>query len=107
MSNLRVKISQAANKKVPALSLVVVAMLGMVGGVLAANLAITTISSSGEIGTLHTNSDKMTVVDNGLGVVANNTNSVLTATFPANGLNLNITNGATAGHWFDKITFTD
>ena len=66
MSSLRAKISQVTNKKVPVLALVVVAMFGMVAGVLAANLAVTTTSNTGEIGTYHTSSGTMTVVDNGL-----------------------------------------
>src|SRR3989442_12806539 len=107
MSNLRVKISQLTNKKVPVLALAVVAMLGMVAGVLAANLAVTPTTNTGEIGTYHTSTGTMTIVDNGLGVVANSGAAAAAATFPANGLNNNVNNALTGGDWFDKITFTD
>jgi hypothetical protein len=107
MSNLRAKISRATSKKVPVLALVVVAMFGMVAGVLAANLAVTSTSNTGEIGTYHTSSGTMTITDNGLGVVANTAAASSSATFPANGLNNNVNNALTAGHWFDQVTFTD
>jgi hypothetical protein len=107
MSSLRVRLSQLTNKKVPALALVVVAMLGMVAGVLAANLVVTSTSSTGEIGTYHTNGNTMTVTDNGLGVVANTAGAVLTNTFPPSGSNVNVTNALVAGHWFEKVTFVD
>ena len=108
MSNLRAKISKATSKKVPVLALVVVAMLGMVAGVLAASIIVTPVANTGEIGTLHTNSGTVTVVDNGLGVVANsNATASGTTTFPATGNNRNVNNALTAGHWFDQITFTD
>ncbi len=107
MSNLRVKISKATNKKVPVLALVVVAMFGMVAGVLAANLTVTPTANTGEIGTYHTSTGTMTVTDNGLGVVANTAGAVASATFPTSGNNNNVNNALTAGHWFDQITFTD
>jgi hypothetical protein len=107
MSNLRAKISKATAKKVPVLALVVVAMLGMVAGVLAASIIVTPVTNTGEIGTLHTNSGTITVTDNGLGVVSNAASAVTTATFPASGNNNNVNNVLVAGHWFDQITFTD
>ena len=107
MSNLRAKISKATNKKVPILSLVVVAMFGMVAGVLAANLTVTPTSNTGEIGTYHTSTGTMTMTDNGLGVVANSGAASTSATFPTSGNNNNVNNALTAGHWFDQITFTD
>jgi hypothetical protein len=107
MSNLRAKISQATNKKVPILALVVVAMFGMVAGVLAANLAVTSTTNTGEVGTYHTSTGTMTITDNGLGVVANSAAASSTATFPANTLNTNVNNVLVGGDWFDKITFTD
>lgn len=82
-------------------------MFGMVAGVLAANLAVTTTSNTGEIGTYHTSSGTMTVVDNGLGVVANTAAASTAATFPTSGNNNSVNNALTAGHWFDEITFTD
>ncbi len=107
MSSLRAKISQVTTKKVPVLALVVVAMFGMVAGVLAANLAVTSTSNTGEIGTYHTSSGTMTVADNGLGVVANTATASTAATFPTSGNNNVVNNALTAGHWFDEITFTD
>ena len=110
MSNLRAKINKATNKKVPVLALVVVAMFGLVAGVLAANLTVTPMANTGEIGTYHTSSGTMTVTDNGLGVVANTAGAVASATFPTSGNNNNnnnVNNALTAGHWFDQITFTD
>jgi hypothetical protein len=107
MSNLRAKISQATNKKVPILALVVVAMFGMVAGVLAANLAVTSTTNTGEVGTYHTSTGTMTITDNGLGVVANSAAASSTATFPANTLNTNVNNVLVGGDWFDKITFAD
>ena len=107
MSNLRAKISQATNKKVPILALVVVAMFGMVAGVLAANLVVTSTTNTGEVGTYHTSTGTMTITDNGLGVVANSAAASSTATFPANTLNTNVNNVLVGGDWFDKITFTD
>ena len=107
MSRLRAKISQLTNKKVPVLALVVVAMLGMVAGVLAANLTVTTTSNTGEIGTYHTSSGSMTIVDDGLGVVANSAVASASATFPSSGNNNNVNNALNAGDWFDKVTFTD
>jgi len=107
MSNLRAKISKATNKKVSVLALVVVAMLGMVAGVLAANLTVTPTSNTGEVGTYHTSTGTMTIADNGLGVVANSGGASPSATFPANGLNTDVSNALTAGHWFDKVTFED
>ncbi len=107
MSNLRAKISKAISKKVPILALVVVAMFGMVAGVLAANLTVTPTNNTGEVGTYHTSTGSMTVTDNGLGVVANTASAVASATFPTSGNNNNANNALTAGHWFDQITFTD
>ena len=108
MSNLRVQISQATNKKVPVLALVVVAMLGMVAGVLAANIVANPVANTGEVGTYHTNAGSITTVDNGLGVVANsNATASGTTIFPTNGNNRNVNNALTAGHWFEQVTFTD
>jgi hypothetical protein len=107
MSNLRAKISKIATKKVPVLALVVVAMFGMVVGVLAANLTVSQTTNTGEIGTYHTSSGTMTVVDDGLGVVANGASASTTATFPASGSSVTVNNVLTAGHWFDSVTFTD
>jgi len=76
-------------------------------GVLAANLAVTPTSNSGEIGTYHTSAGSTTVTDSGLGVVANTAAASTSATFPATGNNANVNNTLTAGHWFDQVTFVD
>src|SRR3989442_1917535 len=107
MNSLRVRITQLTNKNAQMLALAGVALLGMVPGVLAANLAITPTTNTGEIGTYHTSTGTMTIVDDGLGVVANSGAASAAATFPANGLNNNVNNALTGGDWFDKITFTD
>jgi hypothetical protein len=107
MSNLRAKINKATSKKVPILALVVVAMFGMVAGVLAANLTVAQTSNTGEIGTYHTSTGTMTITDNGLGVVANTAAAATSATFPTSGNNANVNNALTAGHWFDQVTFVD
>jgi hypothetical protein len=105
MSNLKVKLSQLTTKKVPALALVVCAMLGMVAGVLAANLAVSQTSTTGEIGTYHTSSGTFTVTDTGLFVVANgaSTNATTAITIVGTGIALN--NALTAGDWMDVVTF--
>ena len=79
----------------------------MVAGVLAANLAITNTTNTGEIGTYHTSTGTMTITDNGLGVVANTAVAAASGTFPATGSNVNVNNALTAGHWFDQVTFVD
>lgn len=107
MSNLRAKLSRIATKKVPVLALVVVAMFGMVAGVLAANLTVNQTSNTGEIGTYHTSSGTMTIADNGLGVVANTAVASSSATFPSSGNSNSVNNALTAGHWFEQVTFTD
>ena len=107
MSNLRANLSKLATKKVPVLALVVVAMFGMVAGVLAANLTVNQTSNTGEIGTYHTSSGIMTIVDNGLGVVANSAVASSSATFPASGNSNSVNDALTAGPWFEQVTFTD
>src|SRR6266571_3225620 len=106
MSRLRAKISQLTSKKVPVLALVAVAMFGMVAGVLAANLTVTPTSNTGEIGTYHTSTGTMTIVDDGLGVVANPAAVSAPATFPPSANN-NANTALPAGVCFDKVTFPD
>ena len=105
MSNLKVRLSQLTTKKVPALALVVVAMLGMVVGVLAANFAVSQTTTTGEIGTYHNSSGTFTVTDTGLFVVANgaSTNATTAITIAGTGIALN--NALTAGDWMDVVTF--
>lgn len=106
MTNLKVRLSQLTTKKVPALALVVVAMLGMVAGVLAANIVITPVPNTGEIGTYHTNSGGFTVTDTGLAVVANtNATDGSTQTFSIISTAVSLNNPLTAGHWMDVVTF--
>lgn len=111
MSNLRAKLSRATNKKVPALALVVVAMVGMVAGVLAANIAITSNVYTGEVGTYHSNTGTFGIVDNGLAVVANtiadNATTAITSTTTTQQVYGNTgATGITAGHWMDSLVFT-
>jgi hypothetical protein len=107
MSNLRAKISKATSKKVPVLALVVVAVFGMVAGVLATSIVVNPVANTGEVGTYHTDSGTITVVDNGLGVVATSNSTVSgTTTFPLSG-NRNVNNALVAGDWFEQVTFTD
>jgi hypothetical protein len=97
-------ISKLNNKKVPALALVLVAVVGMVAGVLAANLLVTHTSTNGEVGTLHTSTGNVTVTDDGLGVVANSVGSALTGTFATTS---QVNTATTAGNWFYKLAFAD
>ncbi len=112
MSSLRVKLSRISAKKVPALALVVVGIVGMVFGVFAASISITSTSYTGEVGTYNNLTGTMTVVDQGLSVIANVPGSAnSSATFGANGTNHNIFYGATgnfvAGNWEEAVQFTD
>src|SRR5205809_7084200 len=71
MSSIRVILSRITTKKVPALTLVVVGIVGMVAGVLAATITLNQTLYNGEVGTYHNNTGVFTVTDNGLTVVAN------------------------------------
>ena len=71
MTSIRVLLSRITTKKVPALALVVVGLMGMVAGVLAAVITVTPNNFTGEVGTVHTNTGTMTVADNGLSIVSN------------------------------------
>jgi hypothetical protein len=110
MSNLKVRLSQLTTKKVPALALVVVAMLGMVAGVLAANIAVTSNTYGGEAGITHNNTGVLTFVDNGLSVVSNvPTPTNTSATFLTTG-NKNVFQTVPAfavGDWEEAIKVTD
>ena len=105
MSSLRVAISRITTKKVPALTLVVVAIFGMVAGVLAATITLNQAAYTGEVGTYHNNSGAFTVTDTGLSPVANaaSTNATSAITIAGTGIALN--NALTAGHWMDVLTF--
>ncbi len=110
MSRLRLKISHLTSRRVPALSLIGVALAGMVVGVFAASIIVTQNSFTGETGTFNNNTGTMTVTDNGLSILASagGVTANTTATFGASG-NQNLYSGATftAGHWVDTIVFTN
>jgi hypothetical protein len=111
MTSIRVRLSRVTAKKVPALALIVVGLVGMVAGVLAASVTITQTNFTAETGSYRTNSGTMTVNDQGLSIVTNASgiSQSTTATFGANGSNVNLFNGHTftAGDWMETIVFTD
>lgn len=111
MSSLRVKLSRITTKKVPALTLIVVGLVGMIAGVLAAAVTVTNNTYNGEIGTYHNNTGNVAITDGGLSIVTNvaGISSNTTATIGANGSNKNLYNGATftAGHWMETLTISD
>jgi len=97
-------IAKLTAKKVPALALLLVAVVGAVAGVLAASIIVTPKPYTGEIGTFHTNSGAVTVTDNGLGVVANtNATPATSASWPGPA---QVNTALTAGNWFEKLSFT-
>src|SRR5260370_40178304 len=91
MSSIRVAISRITTKKVPALTLVVVAIIGMGAGVLAATITLNQAVYTGEVGTYHNNSGAFTVTDTGLSPVANSasTNAISAIQIPGTGIALN------------------
>jgi hypothetical protein len=100
-------ISRINAKKVPAMSLVLVAIVGAVAGVIAGSITVTQLSYTGEQGTYHNNTGAFTVLDNGLQVVANgasanyvNNTQITGSDQPFNA------NGLTAGHWVDSFSFS-
>jgi len=105
MGSIRVAISRITTKKVPALTLVLVAIIGMVAGVLAATITLNQSVYTGEVGTYHNNTGTFTVTDTGLSPVANtaSTNATSALSIAATGIALN--NALTAGHWMDVVTF--
>lgn len=109
MSSLRIKLSRLTTTKVPAVSLVLVATVGMVIGVLAAAITVTPNNYTGESGTYHNTTGTFTVSDKGLGVAANTvaTNITTAVTLGANGSNKVLNNAMTAGDWMETLTFTD
>jgi len=108
MKHIRLALSRLSTKKVPALSLLVVALAGAVAGVLAVSITVTQTSYSGEQGTYHNNSGTITAVDNGLAVVANAITSNVTAalTWGATGTNKQVYNTLAAGDLMDYIAFS-
>src|SRR5213083_2613343 len=111
MTSIRVLLSRVTTKKVPALALVVVGLVGMVAGVLAATMTITQTNYTGQAGVIRNNSGTMTINDQGLFIVSDATgiSANSSATFGATGSNKKLFNGATftEGHWMEQIVFTD
>ncbi len=107
MTNLKARISHFAARKVPVLSLILVAVTGAVVGVLASGLiTITSTALSGESGTFHNNTGKFTVVDHGLAVAANTKGDNAASAIACGGTPLNVYSNVTAGQWLDYLTFT-
>jgi hypothetical protein len=105
MERLKGKILLLSNKKVPALALVVVALAGMVAGVLAASMTVSQAPFQGEQGNYHNNTGAFTVTDNGLVVIANTFgNNATTMQVPSSG-NTDYRTGTTAGNWAESLTF--
>src|SRR5207245_5143342 len=90
--------------EVPAHTLIVVGLVGMVAGVLAATLTVTTTNFSGESGILRNNTGNVQVTDNVLGVVANGASASTSADFAISSI---VNTAMTTGHWFYKLAFTD
>jgi hypothetical protein len=110
MANIRVLLSRASAKKVPALALIVVGLVGMVGGVLAASLTVTENNYNGEQGIYHNSTGDFSVIDNGLAVVANTqaTNDTTALQIPTSGTQGPVAGTAlTAGHWAAEFTFNE
>jgi hypothetical protein len=111
MANIRILLSRASAKKVPALALIVVGLVGMVAGVLAASMTITQTNYTAETGQYRTNSGTMSVNDQGLSIITNATgvSNNATATFGGTGSNVDLFPGSsfTAGNWMETIVFKD
>jgi len=105
MTSWRARITRITGKKVPALALVVVGLVGMVAGVLAAAITITPVTYFGETGTYHNNTGVFTVTDTGLFVVANSASTNATSAITIGGSGMALNNALTAGHWMDIVTF--
>jgi hypothetical protein len=105
MTSLRVKLSRITAKKVPALALIVVGLVGMVAGVFAAAITINSVTYTGETGSFHNNTGVFTVSDTGLFVVANSASTNATTAITIAGSGIALTNALTTGHWMDVVTF--
>ncbi len=105
MTSIRIIVSRITTKKVPALTLVVVAIIGMVVGVLAATITLNQTLYTGEVGTYHNNTGAFTVTDTGISVVANTASSNATTAITIAGTGQALTNALTPGHWMDVLTF--
>jgi hypothetical protein len=111
LSNLRVQLSRLTSKKVPVLSLFLVAVAGMAVGVFAATITVSTTNSfGGEQGILHNNTGVLTIADNGLSVVSNVPGSPnASSIFLTTGNKSAFSNAVpfVVGHWEESIVVTD
>jgi len=106
MESLKTKLLRLPNRKVPALALVVVALAGMVAGVIAASMTVSQVNFQGEQGNYHSNTGAFTVTDNGLVVLANTLgNNATTMQVPASG-NTDYRTATVAGNWAVNLTFS-
>src|SRR5260370_3916083 len=105
MSSIRGEISRSSTKKVTALTLVVVAIIGMVAGVLAATITLNQAVYTGEVGTYHNNSGAFTVTDTGLSPVANSASTNATSAITIAGTGIALNNVLTAGYLMDVFSF--
>ena len=97
-----------ASKKVPALSLALVLIIGMVSGVIAATMVVTQYSNTGVAGSYRNSTGTITPTDNGLAVIANagSANVSSAVTWGATGTNKAVQTALTAGNWMEYIDFT-
>ena len=116
MSSIKTKLSYLTTRKVPALSLVLIAVAGMAVGVFAGTIATSTSNNAGgEQGILHTTSNVLTIVDKGLSVVsviptggsAPNASSTFLTTGNKNAFAGTPAPAFTAGDWVEALQFTD
>jgi hypothetical protein len=110
MTSIRVIFSRMTTKKVPALTLVIVGLIGMVAGVLAATITVTQVNFQGEQGIYHNNTGNFVVTDDGLVVVANTqiSNDTTALQIPTSGTQGPVAGTAlTAGHWSVEFTFNE
>jgi hypothetical protein len=114
MSNIRTKISHLTTRKVPALSLVLIAVAGMAVGVFAGTIATSTSNNAGgEQGLLHTTSNVLTIADSGLSVVSvvpsGGSAPNASSNFLTTGNKNSFTSATTfvVGHWAEAVLVTD
>jgi len=108
MKSLGLKLSHLVSRKVPALSLVLMATVGMVAGVLAATMVVTQYSNTGVAGSYRNSTGSVVVTDKGLAVVANAVTSNITSavTWGATGTDKQLYNTLVAGNWMQYFEFT-
>ncbi len=109
MTSLRLKLRGLTSKKVPALTLVLVAISGMVAGVLAATMVVTQYANTGVTGSYRDNTGTITITDKGLAVVANAVASNVSSTavtWGATGTDKQVYNTLVAGNWMQYFEVT-